>query len=88
MNKRDELCVITMEECGELTQACSKIIRRGKFTPKLRQRLTEEAGDVLCMLEIMIQRGMLDRADLDHRVQVKHNKLKKWSSLFDDTDKT
>ena len=26
-NKIDELLVITMEECGELTQACSKVIR-------------------------------------------------------------
>ena len=29
MNKKNELLVITMEECGELTQACSKIIRKG-----------------------------------------------------------
>mgnify|MGYP003317304811 CR=1 FL=1 len=27
MNKKQELLTITMEECGELVQACSKLIR-------------------------------------------------------------
>lgn len=27
MNKRQEMLVITMEECAELSQACSKLIR-------------------------------------------------------------
>ena len=28
LNKLQELMVLTMEECGELTQRCSKIIRK------------------------------------------------------------
>ena len=27
MDKQTEALIITMEECGELTQACSKVIR-------------------------------------------------------------
>ena len=30
LNKLQQLMVITMEECGELTQECSKIIRKYK----------------------------------------------------------
>ena len=44
--------VITMEECGELTQRCSKIMRRydnvEQIDPDQRFKLLEEAGDVLC----------------------------------------
>ena len=31
MKKREEALVITMEECGELTQACSKVLRTRKI---------------------------------------------------------
>ena len=28
LDQRQQLMVVTMEECGELVQACSKILRR------------------------------------------------------------
>ena len=31
MKKYEEALVITMEECGELVQACSKSIRRDEY---------------------------------------------------------
>ena len=31
MDKLTELLIITMEECGELTQACSKVLRKRDF---------------------------------------------------------
>ena len=78
--------VITMEECGELTQRCSKIMRRyddvEQIEPDQRNKLLEEAGDVLCMLELMEDHGLFTWADLQERVEVKENKLKKWSTLF------
>ena len=46
-----ELMLITMEECGELIEACSKAVRCEDYTI---DKLTEEAGDVLCMIELMI----------------------------------
>ena len=43
-----ELMLITMEECGELSEACSKAVRCEDYTI---DKLTEEAGAVLCMIE-------------------------------------
>ena len=57
MNKLQELMTITMEECGELIQACSKSIRCDDY--ENNDDLKEELGDVLCMIELMKNRGML-----------------------------
>ena len=46
-----ELLIITMEECGEMIEACSKAIRCEDY--KNNDRLIEEVGDVLCMIELM-----------------------------------
>ena len=41
-----------MEECGELTRACSKVIRHG-CEGKYKNNLIEEIGDVLAMIQII-----------------------------------
>ena len=47
--------IITMEECGELTRACSKIIRHGiEEKPKSRDNLLEEIADVQAMLHLVV----------------------------------
>ena len=74
-----ELMLITMEECGELVEACSKAVRSEDYTI---DRLTEEAGDVLCMIELMKDRGILSDRELNNRIQVKKMKLMKWSNLL------
>ena len=82
-NKLDyetELLVITMEECGEMIEACSKAIRCEDY--KNNERLIEEVGDVLCMIELMKNRGMLSSRDLNNRVQIKKLKLMQWSNLL------
>lgn len=51
-----------MEECGELTQICSKIIYYGadNYSPKKknplsnREYLIEEMGDVLALIQVLI----------------------------------
>ena len=75
-----ELMVITMEECGELIEACSKAIRCENY--ENHPRLIEEAGDVLVMIDLMIKRGLLTQEDLDERKEIKLKKLKKWSNLI------
>ena len=40
-----------MEECGELIQECSKSIRKEHYYNN--KELTEEIGDVLCMIELL-----------------------------------
>jgi NTP pyrophosphatase (non-canonical NTP hydrolase) len=84
MKSKDiEALVITMEECGELVQACSKMIRSdGK--KKYYKNLQDEAGDVYCLLQVLIQRGIINEAGLKEREQEKLHKLKKWSKLFEE----
>ena len=86
MNKTEELMVITMEECGELVQACSKAIRRGEMfkNSDSEVKFKEECGDVFCMLELLVENGFVTWQEIANRSEVKRNKLKKWSKLIDD----
>ena len=85
MDKTEELMVITMEECGELIQACSKAIRRGEMFKNSDSEVTfkEECGDVFCMLELLVENGFVTWQEIANRSEVKRNKLKKWSKLID-----
>ena len=80
--KLEQLMVITMEECGELVQACSKKLRGSKTATKL---LIKEVGDVQCMIDLIVENGLLAREDISSRVQVKRDKLKTWSNLIEDS---
>lgn len=87
LNAVQQLMAITAEESGELTQVCMKIMR--KYTTleeiqndKYRDLLIEEAGDVLCMIELMVEHEILTNKDLRARVKVKRDKLKTWSNLI------
>jgi len=92
LNTLQQLMIITAEECGELTQICSKTVRKFNTIEEAnsrvqnaltnRKKLVEEAGDVLCMLELLADNGMFDWSELEDRVLVKRNKLKKWSNLI------
>lgn len=82
-NKLNELMSITAEECAELTQVCMKIVRFGMnndYKPK-RPWLIEEAGDVLCMLNFMVENELVTWEELEERADYKRNKLMKWSKL-------
>lgn len=80
-----QLMVISAEECGELTQVCMKYMRRytefEEVTNDMHDKLVEEAGDVLCMLELMIEHNLLTKEELDARIVEKRVKLGKWSNL-------
>ena len=81
MNELEELMVVTMEEWGELIQACSKAIRRDKYYDN--KKILEEVGDVMCMVELMHEFDLFSWDDVDARVEVKREKLKKWSNLVE-----
>jgi hypothetical protein len=86
LNKLQELMVLTMEECGELTQRCSKIIRKfetlEEVTEDQRVLLLEEVGDVQCLIDLMIDCKLLTKAEIDARIDTKRDKLKIWSKLI------
>ena len=75
-----ELMLITMEECGELIEACSKTIRCEDYVDD--EKMIEEVGDVLLMIDLIIDRGLVRQEDLEARKKIKLEKLKKWSNLI------
>ena len=93
LNKLQELMVITMEECGELAQRCSKIIRKfdtieqaledNELAINNRTKLLEEVGDVQCLIDLMIECGLLTKEEIDARIDTKREKLAKWSKLVE-----
>jgi|TARA_B100000085_G_scaffold268082_1_gene278221 hypothetical protein len=86
LNNLQELMTITMEECGELTQQCSKIMRKYEsldlISEEERVKLVEEAGDLFCMLRLMIDNRIVTWKELSERADVKREKLKTWSNLI------
>ena len=79
-NQLQELMTITMEECGELIQQCSKAIRCDNYHDN--EKLINEVGDVVCMMELMHEYDLISWEDVYERVEVKKKKLKRWSNLL------
>ncbi len=79
LTKLTELMIITMEECGELIQACSKAIRCDDYN---NDSLKEEIGDVMCMIELIKSNGLITQREIDNQIQIKRMKLMKWSKLL------
>lgn len=77
MNERDELLVITMEECSEVAIEASKILRFNKGFNLLEQ----EAGDLMCMLQLLEEKGYIDWTRVSMCASAKREKLKQWSNL-------
>jgi NTP pyrophosphatase (non-canonical NTP hydrolase) len=81
-----EILLITQEECAEVTQAISKVFRFGiqaEYNDKTnRDRLTEELGDLLCMIELCYDSDIVDYLQVKDAQHRKYEKLKKWSSIF------
>jgi uncharacterized protein YegJ (DUF2314 family) len=53
-----------------------------KFKMTNVKNCVDEAGDVLCMIELMVEHGLLTNEELGARVNVKRDKLSKWSDLI------
>ena len=89
INNFQQLMAITAEECGELTQVCMKLLRKYDSLDKAVQdkyitMLLEEAGDVLCMLELLSEHGCFTWQEAYARADVKREKLKTWSTLINE----
>jgi len=85
-SKDQELMTITMEECGELIQACSKAIRCGTYLNN--DSLIEEISDVFCMIELLVERGCITTDELNNGSRIKKLKLIKYSNIFGDYNET
>ena len=61
-----ELVVLTMEECGELIQECSKSLRKDSYLQN--ENLKKELGDVYAMIELMHEFDIVSWEELEERV--------------------
>ena len=88
MNKLEELLVILQEECAEVIQSASKCRRFGidnmydKGTGTQRENLTKEIGDLQCMIDLCIERGIVEKSAVDLAILNKQSKLKIYSDLY------
>ncbi|CAB4130121.1 NTP pyrophosphohydrolase MazG, putative catalytic core [uncultured Caudovirales phage] len=88
MNKLQEILIITQEECAEVIQAISKCFRFGDVSNEQvgslnnRDRVEKEIGDVLAMIDCLVDSGFVDAASLEEAKAAKKEKLRVWSTIF------
>ena len=69
MKKHEKLLIKLMEECGELTRACSKILRHGVLKDeKYIKNLKEELADVQTMLRVIAYEYAIDEKEIEDLV--------------------
>jgi NTP pyrophosphatase (non-canonical NTP hydrolase) len=85
-----EILDILQEECAEVIQNVSKCRRFGLDTEYLkgsgtqRDQLAKEIGDVLAMIDLLKERGVIEQAELDLAKRNKFVKLHYWSHIYDE----
>ena len=83
--RQEEIMLICQEECAEVAQAISKVFRFGIDGEHLgvtnRERLEEEIGDLLCMIEMLTEEEIIDAGAVAKAAQAKRTKLAKWSNI-------
>jgi NTP pyrophosphatase (non-canonical NTP hydrolase) len=87
MSDTKELLLIVQEECAEVIQAVSKCERFGidnhkPGKPKTnREHLEEEVGDLLAMLDLLIEKQIVSFNNVSIAKRAKFDKLKQWSKI-------
>ena len=89
-SKVEEALGILQEECAEVIVEVSKCRRFGINSVHYKtgivhaKMLELEVGDVLALVDILIEQGILNTAELDVAKANKKEKLKQWSNIFKD----
>lgn len=73
-----EALIIAQEECAEVSQEISKILRFG-WTEEAKVRLENEIGDLMALVDFLTYHDFIDTNALSERMIVKMDKLSKWS---------
>jgi len=88
-SKIEETLVILQEECAEVIQATSKILRFGfssryptEDSASTKECLAMEAGQLLCMIGLLVEQGAINEDDMMAAMEHKKVKLKEWSNIF------
>jgi NTP pyrophosphatase (non-canonical NTP hydrolase) len=88
-DKIKEALIITQEECAEVIQAASKVMRFGfdscyptEDSASTKECLEMEIGQLLCMVGILVDQGVIDEDAMINAMEAKKIKLETWSNLF------
>ena len=88
MNIDEELMTILMEECAEVQQIASKVMRFGwdSVHPEggddNRTRLAKEIGDLTQMIDILHEYDIISYVEIEEYSSKKRDKLKIFSNLL------
>jgi hypothetical protein len=80
---------ILQEECAEVIVEVSKCNRFGlesihyKTGLKHSKMLELEVGDMLALVDILVEQGILDLAELEIAKANKKRKLEQWSTIYE-----
>jgi NTP pyrophosphatase (non-canonical NTP hydrolase) len=80
MNVKETLTILS-EECAEVVQASSKLIRFGPYDEDNIAELEKELGDVMAMIIILDYYGYVSTTKITDNVEPKLKKLKKYSKI-------
>ena len=64
-----------MEECAEVIQASSKVLKRGRYGVE-KYQLSEEIGDVQAIIGLMVDKGLLDESTIARKQYQTESKYK------------
>ena len=86
--RQREVLVITQEAAAEVIQEISKIYRFGideahRDGMTHRAKLETEVGDLLCMIDLMVENRVVDPTAVEIARQAKIIKLKKYSRIYE-----
>ena len=76
-----ETLTILSEECAEVIQADSKLIRFGPYDEGNVAELEKELGDVMAMILILDYYGYVKLDNIKEQIEPKLQKLKKYSKI-------
>jgi len=88
-SKIQETLDILQEECAEVIVEISKCRRFGldsyhyQTGVKHSDMLEMEIGDVLAIIDILLEQKLINQDKLDAAKQTKKSKLKQWSKIYD-----
>jgi len=87
-DRQREVLVIAQEEAAEVIQEISKIYRFGiddrhRDGMTHRQKLENEVGDFLCMIDLMVDNRLIDPTAVEIARQNKVTKLRRYSQIYE-----
>ena len=80
MNVKETLTILS-EECAEVIQANSKLIRFGPYDEENIKELEKELGDVMAMVLVLDYYGYVKLDNIQKNIEPKLKKLKKYSKI-------